>query len=458
MKLRIPKKTFHFSSRINKAFLMPARYIAVLLGLSMLTGLLTGIIGTLFHISVDAVFHWRSKLILQFSDHPVLHWLLPAASTALMLYLALLIVRRFAPEAGGSGVQEIEGALEGSREIFWRRLLPVKFFTGVLTIGSGMVMGREGPTIHMGGSIGHMISRLFKTNSDNRNTLITAGAAAGLSAAFNTPLAAILFAIEEMRAQFKYGTYSVQAVAMAVFIAAVVVRLYMGQTPAIDMAHYAAPPLKSLPLFFILGLVFGILGILFNRYLIIALDLFAKTSGFSNTVLILLTGGLIGYLGSLWPHTIGSGDQTILWAMQHSGAISLLILLFFMRIGTTILSYSSGAPGGIFAPMLALGTLLGLWYGHYVNVYFPGLDLQPGLFAIAGMGALFAATVRAPLTGIALSIELTNNYSLILPLILTVATATVTAELLGGKPIYSILLRRTLKLKNRFDRSNTIRD
>ncbi|WP_230987927.1 chloride channel protein [Bathymodiolus japonicus methanotrophic gill symbiont] len=151
----------------------------------------------------------------------------------------------------------------------------------------------------------------------------------------------------------------------------------------------------------------------------------------------------------MWPNTIGSGDQTLLWALQHTGAISLLILLFFMRIGTTILSYSSGAPGGIFAPMLALGTLLEIWYGHYVNVYFPGLDLQPGLFAIAGMGALFSATVRAPLTGIALSIELTNNYSLILPLILTVATATVTAELLGGKPIYSILLQRTLKPKNR---------
>ena len=445
MKLNIPKKTFHFSARINKAFLMPTKYIVALLGLSMLTGLITGIIGTLFHICVNTIFRWRIEFLQQFSQQPTLQWFLPAASTALMLYMALLIVRRFAPEAGGSGVQEIEGALEGSREVFWHRLLPVKFITGVLTIGSGMVMGREGPTIHMGGNIGHMISRLFKTNSDNRNTLITAGAAAGLSAAFNTPLAAILFAIEEMRAQFKYGTYSVQAVAMAVFVAAVVVRLYMGQVPAINMSHFVAPPLKSLPVFLVLGLIFGILGILFNRYLIIGLNLLAQTKGSANTALTLLCGGLIGYLGSLWPHTTGSGDQTLLWAMQHTGAISLLILLFFVRIGTTLISYSTGAPGGIFAPMLALGTLFGLWYGHYVNMYFPMLDLQPGVFAIAGMGALFAATVRAPLTGIALSIELTNNYTLILPLILTVATATVTAELLGGKPIYSLLLERTLK-------------
>ncbi|MBT5222925.1 MAG: H(+)/Cl(-) exchange transporter ClcA [Gammaproteobacteria bacterium] len=449
MKLTIPKKTFQFSARINQAFLMPARYIAVLLGLSMLTGLLTGITGTLFHISVDSVFHWRNELIQQFNQQPVLHWLIPSLSTALMLYLALFIVRRFAPEAAGSGIQEIEGALEGSRENFWHRLLPVKFIAGVLTIGSGMVMGREGPTIHMGGSLGHMVSKVFKTNNDNKNTLITAGAAAGLSAAFNTPLAAILFAIEEMRAQFKYGTYSVQAVALAVFIAAVVVRLYTGQVPAINMSHFAAPPLTSLPLFFILGLVFGTLGILFNRALIIGLDLLSNTQSDINTLLTLLIGAVIGYLGSLWPHATGSGDLTLLWAMEHTGSISLLILLFFVRIATTLLSYSSGAPGGIFAPMLALGTLLGLWYGHYVNIYFPTLDLQPGLFAIAGMGALFAATVRAPLTGIALSIELTNNYSLILPLILTVATATVTAELLGGKPIYSLLLERTLKREHK---------
>jgi CIC family chloride channel protein len=358
------------------------------------------------------------------------------------------MVRRFAPEASGSGVQEIEGALQGSTQVFWRRLIPVKFVSGILTVGSGMVMGREGPTIHIGGNIGQMISELFKSQKDNQNTLVTAGAAAGLSAAFNAPLSAILFAIEEMRAQFKYGTYSVQAVAMAVFMAAVVVRIYGGQVSAIDMSHFLAPPLQSLPLFFVLGLIFGIFGILFNHALIKSLDMFTATHGYVNLLVTLLVGGLIGYLGWFWPETTGSGDETLLWAMHHSGEITLLIVLFFIRIGTTLLSYGTGAPGGIFAPMLALGTLFGLWYGHYVNQYLEFEMLQPGLFAIAGMGALFAATVRAPLTGITLSIELTNNYSLILPLILTVGTATVTAELLGGKPIYSLLLARTLKREN----------
>ena len=212
-----------------------------------------------------------------------------------------------------------------------------------------MVMGREGPTIHIGGTIGQMVSDLFKTPKDNQNTLVTAGAAAGLSAAFNAPLSAILFAIEEMRAQFKYGTYSVQAVAMSVFIAAVVVRLYSGQVPAINMSHFAAPPLETLPLFFFLGIIFGVFGILFNRALLFSLEIFSCSNRFLNTLLILLAGGLIGYLGWSWPQTVGSGDETLLWAVRHSNEINVLIVLFVVRLFTTLMSYGTGAPGGIFA-------------------------------------------------------------------------------------------------------------
>lgn len=423
---------------------MPARDISILLALSMLIGLLAGSVGTLFHICVDSVLQLRMQGLLQLNEAGDFAWIIASLSTALLLYLSVCLVRRFAPEACGSGVQEIEGALQGAIRLRWRRVIPVKFFTGVLTLGSGMVMGREGPTIHIGGTLGQMVSDLFKTHQDNQNTLVTAGAAAGLSAAFNAPLSAILFAIEEMRAQFKYGTYAVQAVAMAVFIAAVVVRLYTGQVPAIQLTHFEPPPLSSLPLFFFLGLIFGVFGILFNRALLISLDGFNCQHRLMHDVLILSAGALIGYLSWSWPHTTGSGDETLLWAVHHSGEINILIALFAMRVLTSLISYGTGAPGGIFAPMLALGTLLGLWYGHVVNDLLDLWALKPGVFAIAGMGALFASTVRAPLTGIALSLELTHNYTLILPLILTVGTATVTAELLGGKPIYNLLLQRSL--------------
>jgi len=432
--------------KINKTFLLSSREISLLLILSTLVGGLAGSIGTVFHICVDTVIHWRTALIDSASVFDLPGWLIPVVSSAIMLQLTLMLVRRFAPEAGGSGVQEIEGALEGVRPLRWRRLLPVKFTAGLLTLGSGMVMGREGPTIQMGGNIGRMIAEKFKADGNKENTLVTAGAAAGLTTAFNAPLSGILFAIEEMRAGFKYGTYSVQAVATASFTAAVIVRLYMGQIPDIDMSHFKAPALASLPLFFLFGVVFGLFGVLFSRYLVKTLDFFSNLRGPAYTLTGLWAGGLIGYLGWRFPHITGGGDDLIVWAMHYGGAASFLMILFISRIGTSLFSYGTGAPGGIFAPMLALGTLFGLWFGHYAHSWFPEIIQHPGVFTIAGMGALFAATVRAPLTGIVLSIEMTNNYSLILPMILTVASATVTAELLGSKPVYTTLLQRTLRL------------
>lgn len=154
-------------------------------------------------------------------------------------------------------------------------------------------------------------------------------------------------------------------------------------------------------------------------------------------------GGTIGLLGWLWPDAIGGGDALIPRILSATPGGLTLLALFALRFGTTMLSYGCGAPGGIFAPMLALGTLFGLWYGQVAHAWLPGLIAEPGVFAVAGMGALFTATVRAPITGIALAIELTANYQQILPL-LACASATIAAELLGGQPIYAVLLRRTL--------------
>lgn len=148
------------------------------------------------------------------------------------------------------------------------------------------------------------------------------------------------------------------------------------------------------------------------------------------------------------PELTGGGISLIPDATNGKYSISLLFILFLARVATTLLCFGSGAPGGIFAPMLALGTLFGTFFGSIVQMYFPELGLEPGMFAIAGMGALFAATVRAPITGILLVIEMTNNYHLILPLIITTIGATVLAQVLGGKPIYSQLLHRTMKKKN----------
>lgn len=418
-----------------KRFLRAERESTPIFFWSFLVGTLAGLVGGTFRALLAAVDAWRRHL-------PALGLIIFSAVT---VYLAILLVRRFAPEAAGSGIQEIEGTLDEARPMRWRRLLPVKFLSGLLALGGGMVQGREGPTIQMGGSLGKMIGEWFRASDDDVHTLIAAGAGAGLAAAFNAPFAGVLFVIEEMRPEFKYNFLSVHSVVIACAMSDIVVRMLAGQGNALVMPILPMPPLDSLWLFLVFGAVFGVLGVIFNKVLVQALDAFAGLPGGAYTLTGLYVGAFIGFLGWLSPNVIGSGDDVIAHAVQAVFPATTLILLFASRFGTTVLSYGSGSPGGIFAPMLALGTLFGMWFGHFTHDWLPAQVNDPVLFATAGMAALFIATVRAPLTGIALTVEMTGNYAQILPLMLTGVGATVVAQGLGGKPIYTVLLQRTLQ-------------
>jgi chloride channel protein, CIC family len=254
----------------------------------------------------------------------------------------------------------------------------------------------------------------------------------------------VLLVMEEMRPGFEYTFTSVQSVVIACAVADIAVRLLTGQGPAISIATFNSPPLASLWLFPIFGAVFGFLGIIFNRLLVRTLDFFSDLKGWSYHATGVFVGALIGFLAWLYPHSVGGGDALIPHIVETPMPVATLLLLFVMRFGTTMMSYGCGAPGSIFAPMLALGTLFGMWYGHFAHVWFPEQIGHPEIFAVAGMGALFTATVRAPITGIVLAIELTANYEQILPLLLTCAPATIVAELLGSQRIYTVLLKRTL--------------
>lgn len=413
---------------------------------AFLVGSLAGFVGAIFRMFLVEMTRWREALTDWGQHFSILSWLLPITFSAVLVYAAILLVRKFAPEAGGSGVQEIEGALDEVRPVRWKRVLPVKFVGGLFSLGGGLVLGREGPTIHMGGNIGQMIGEWFQASKDEIHVLIAAGAGAGLSAAFNAPLAGILFVIEEMRPQFRYNFLSVQCVLIAAAVSDIVVRMLTSQGPVVAMSDFPSSPLSSLWLFLVIGALFGLFGFVFNRLLVAILNFFAGLRGWSYVLTGLYVGAFIGFLGWLFPDTIGGGYEVISQALGSRIAMATLLILFIARYGTTVLSYGSGAPGGIFAPMMALGTLFGMWFGHVAHVWFPGLVAHPEIFAVAGMGALFSATVRAPLTGIALAIEMTGNYQEILPLILTCMAATIVAHGLGGRPIYTVLLQRTLNL------------
>jgi chloride channel protein, CIC family len=413
---------------------------------AILVGCLAGLVGAIFQIILTAIARWKVSLISWAQNYDFISWALPILLSAVMVYVALLIVRNFAPETSGSGVQEIEGALDEERPLRWKRVLPIKFLGGIFALGAGMVLGREGPTIQMGGNIGKMMGDLFKVSKDELHILVAAGAGAGLAAAFNAPLAGILFVIEEMRPQFKFTFLSFQSVMIASAMSDIVLRSLIGQGPDIVMPQYPSPQLSYLWVFLVFGSIFGVFGYLFNHLLIVSLNFFSGLRGWLYMFTGLIVGAIIGVLVLLFPNTIGGGYDVIPKAIQNTFSPMILLILFVARFGTTALSYGSGAPGGIFAPMLALGTLFGLWFGHFTHELFPAHVLHPGIFAVAGMGALFSATVRAPLTAIVLTVEMTLNYSQILPLILTCMSATIVAQGLGGKPIYTVLLRRTLTM------------
>jgi len=299
----------------------------------------------------------------------------------------------------------------------------------------------------MGGNLGAMLGEKFHLARHRCDTLIAAGSAAGLAAAFNAPLAGVLFVMEEMRNQFNYSFTKFKMVVITCVMATITLNICVGSQPAIQMQLFDLPSLTSLWLFFVFGIVVGLVGLLFNIVLMWSLNQLDKFKPQSQLTYVLLVGLLVGYLAYLYPPTVGGGYNIINQALTMSPSIKVLCGLLVIRFFTTMLSYSTSIPGGIFAPMLALGTLLGLAAFHLLHWLGLDFSVQPGMFAVAGMGALFAATVRSPITGVVLVVEMTQNYLLILPLMITCITSTTVMQLARNKPIYTQLLERTLRLK-----------
>ncbi|RDK89946.1 CIC family chloride channel protein [Enterobacillus tribolii] len=422
--------------------------VAILI-MAALVGTLAGLLGVAFERGVDWVQQQRLYTLAQVADDWILVWPLAFILSALLAMFGYYLVRRFAPEAGGSGIPEIEGGLDELRPVRWWRVIPVKFFGGLGTLGAGMVLGREGPTVQMGGNVGRMVLDLCRARgAEARHTLLATGAAAGLAAAFNAPLAGILFILEEMRSQFRYNLISVKAVFIGVIMSSIVFRCFNGEHAVIEVGKLGSAGLNTLWLYLMLGMVFGVVGVLFNRGVLGSQALFRRFYGNDWRKMVLtggVLGGLCGILGLIQQEAAGGGFALIPIAAAGNYTFGMLLFIFIARVVTTLLCFGSGAPGGIFAPMLALGTLLGTAFGTAAAHYFPQYGIDPGTFAIAGMGALFAATVRAPLTGIVLVLEMTDNYQLILPMIITCLGATLLAQFLGGKPLYSSILECTLK-------------
>lgn len=419
--------------------------IITIYSVAILLGILTGTIGSLLQLAISKS---NGVLVDWFGYARAHNWSIgtvSAITSMCMVFVAWLLVKTFATEASGSGVQEIEGVLLHSRPIFWRRLIPVKFVASVLAISAKMVLGREGPTIQIGGNLGEMFGEWLHLERKRKDALIAAGAAAGLATAFNAPLAGVIFVIEEMRNAFNFSFTNFKVVAICCVSATIVLHVILGSHPAIPMDVFNLPSLRSLWLFFLFGIVVGLFGLLFNRVLMQTLYYIDSLSKWRKHTYVVMVGLLVGYLSYLHPEAVGGGYEIIEKSLTLSPTVLMLSLLIIVRFITTMLCYGTGVPGGIFAPMLALGTLLGLASSYLLQWLMLDMSVHPGMFAVAGMAALFSAAVRAPITGIVLAVEMTQNYSLILPLMVSCLTSTTVMQLAKNPPIYTQLLHRALK-------------
>ena len=412
-----------------------------IVGKAVLVGIVAGVLASAFRWALENSEYWR--------DYGVAHagrWGLPVALLvgAVGGGFGVWLVRRFAPHAAGSGIPHLKAILLREAEPEWKRVLWVKFFGGVSAIGGGLALGREGPTVQMGGAIGHMVSDLFKVRSGEgeRRALISAGAGAGLAAAFNAPLSGLIFVLEELHGNFTPVMFV--AAFLASVSADVISRLLIGELPVFHLTGMTAPGVATLPWAALIGLAAGGFGVLFNRSLLATLDLRDRLLRWPAFAVGAGAGIFVGFVGWTVPGLAGSGGALVQQAISGKIVLATLPLFILARFSLTMVSYGSGAAGGIFAPLLVLGALGGLWFGAGVHWLFQSsLSLTPAVFAVLGMGAMFTAIVRAPLTGIVLMIELTGVYDFMLPLLVSCLMAYGVAELLGNLPIYEALRLRS---------------
>jgi CIC family chloride channel protein len=327
--------------------------------------------------------------------------------------------------------------------MLWPSLLTVKFVGGTLAIGSGLALGREGPTIQMGGAVGAAVAQWLRVTPRERQTLMAAGAGAGLAAAFNAPLSGVPFVLEELQQPFAPTIFS--AAFIAALVADVVARSFTSQLPVFHVELTLTPPLLALPVFLVLGMLAGVLGVLYNRTLLGTMECLSRIRRWSPGVTGALVGAVVGMVGLLVPEALGGGHSLVEDVLSGHMVLWSIPGWFLLRFVLTMLSYGCGAPGGIFAPLLVLGALLGLAVGQVAQFWLPDIVTHPEAFAVIGMAAYFTAIVRAPLTGVVLIVEMTNSYAQILPLLVACFSAYAVADFLRDLPIYEAMLDRDLR-------------
>jgi CIC family chloride channel protein len=417
--------------------------LVVLALLSLLVGAASGLVGAVFRLALDQADRFRGVLLALAHGQEFAGLLLIIGVAAAATGVAAWLVRRHSPQAAGSGIPHVEAVLNGDLPPASFRLIPVKFFGGLLAIGTGLALGREGPSVQMGASLAHLLGVVFRRSWPDSRVLLAAGAGAGLATAFNAPIAGAVFVLEELLRRFDTRITITTLGASAGAIA--VARVLLGEAPDFHVEPLPYPGLGTVPIYLALGVVAGLLGVAYNHTLLGTLAAAAQLRRWPVELRAGLIGAAVGLLAWFAPDLVGGGDAITQRMLTGSEALVMVAFVFILRFGLGALSYAAGTPGGLFAPMLVLGSQSGLFFGTLCNSWFPSMAPQPTAFAVVGMAAFFTAVVRAPVTGIVLVTEMTDSVILLLPMLGACFAAMLVPTVLGNAPIYDTLRQRTLQ-------------
>ena len=416
------------------------RFPVILIGEGLLVGAVSGVIVMLYRIALTFAGQWLNKILEYISGHPlrILGWFI------ILLLLAVIVGRlvKWEPMISGSGIPQVEGEVLGKLSQDWKKVLPAKFIGGFLCLFGGLSLGREGPSIQLGAMGGQGISRLFDRGKTEERYLMTCGASAGLAAAFHAPLAGMMFALEEIHKGFSVSLLI--SVMTSSVTADYICSHIMGIDPVFQFSLKYVLPQDYYWTLLLLGVLLGLLGALYNKVMIKAQELYKKPKCLNETTRLVIAFMSAGVLGLLMPSVLGSGGDLIVSLTDGDMMLQLVILTFAVKFLFSAVSFGSGAPGGIFFPLLILGALIG---GAFAMAGVQLFGMDPAYinnFVLLAMAGFFTAIVRAPITGIILLFEMSGSVSQMLSLAVVSVAAYITATLLRSEPIYESLLNRLL--------------
>jgi len=416
----------------NQVFAMREGQFFLLL--AVLIGVLSGLAVVCFRIAID----WTRLLLLGSSLTPSAPRvvLVPAAAGLVIAMLTLYVFRR----VRGSGVNQTKAAVYISNGYIPFSTVIGKFLMCALAIGSGQSLGPEDPSLQMGAGIASAIGRRLRLSQEKVRLIAPVGAAAGLAAAFNAPISSVLFVIEEV-----IGTWSAGALGAIVLAAAasvVTMRSFLGSESLFRVPAFRIDRPAELLGYAALGVIGGVASLLFLKWLAYARPRLEALPGWTKNFQPAIAGLLIGFIGIWVPQVMGAGYPIIDQAMHGQYAWKILLLLAALKILATGISFLSGTPGGMFAPTLFIGAMLGGAVGAVEHHFFHGLTGTVGTFALVGMGTLFAGFLRTPITSVFMVIEVSGNYTAILPVMISTTIAYLISRQYQKVPLFDMLARQ----------------